>query len=182
MTPPRMVPRRILAVDPAVRGFGFAVLEGPDTLIDWGRKEARTDKTRRMIQGVRDLIAVYQPDLIVAEDCDDRDSRRRPAICKLLREIVTVAKAAGIPVGRVPRVSVLRAFAEPPPNRTNKESIANRIAERFPELTPSLPPHRKRWMSEDSRINVFDAVAFALTEMWLHATRSEASRNLPIDG
>jgi hypothetical protein len=37
------------------------------------------------------------------------------------------------------------------------------IAKRFPEeLGSRLPPERKPWMSEDSRMNIFDAVALAL--------------------
>lgn len=169
MTPPRMVPRRILAVDPAVRALAFAVIEGPETLVDWGRKEARADKNRSVIAGVRDLIALYQPDLLVAENCGDKDSRRRPAVRALIREITAAAKAAGVPTACISRGAVLRAFAEPAPNRTNKESVAKQIAARFPELAPLLPPHRKRWMSEDSRINVFDAVALAAT--WLNSTK-----------
>jgi len=33
---------RVLAIDPSTRGFGFAVLEGPSRLIDWGVKETRS--------------------------------------------------------------------------------------------------------------------------------------------
>jgi hypothetical protein len=35
---------RVLAIDPSTRGFGFAILEGPNQLIDWGVKETRADK------------------------------------------------------------------------------------------------------------------------------------------
>jgi hypothetical protein len=35
---------RVVAIDPATRGFGFAVLEGANRLIDWGVKETKTDK------------------------------------------------------------------------------------------------------------------------------------------
>jgi hypothetical protein len=42
-----------------------------------------------------------------------------------------------------------------------KEEIAAAIARRFPELLP-LPRHRKPWMSEDYRMNIFDAVAIGL--------------------
>jgi hypothetical protein len=44
-----------------------------------------------------------------------------------------------------------------------KYQIAETIVERFPELTPCQPPLRKPWMSEDSRMSIFDAAAFALT-------------------
>ena len=46
--------------------------------------------------------------------------------------------------------------------KANKETIAAKVAERFPELRPYLPPPRKPWMSEDERMNVFDAVGLGL--------------------
>jgi len=44
---------RVLAIDPSTRGFGFAVLEGPDRLIDWGVKETKVDKNRRSLEADR---------------------------------------------------------------------------------------------------------------------------------
>lgn len=41
--------------------------------------------------------------------------------------------------------------------------MARFIAARFAELARYVPPERKPWMSEDPRMAVFDAPAFALT-------------------
>ena len=41
---------RVLAIDPSTRGFGFAVLEGPERLIDWGVKETKIDKNKRTLK------------------------------------------------------------------------------------------------------------------------------------
>jgi hypothetical protein len=44
-----------------------------------------------------------------------------------------------------------------------KHMLAEIMAKRFPEqLGPQLPPKRKLWMSEDSRMSIFDAVALAM--------------------
>jgi hypothetical protein len=44
-----------------------------------------------------------------------------------------------------------------------KHALAEVIAERFPEeLGLHLPPKRRPWMNEDSRMGIFDAVALAL--------------------
>ena len=40
----------VLAIDPSTRGFGFAVLEGPNRLIDWGVKETKVDKNKRSLK------------------------------------------------------------------------------------------------------------------------------------
>jgi hypothetical protein len=49
----------------------------------------------------------------------------------------------------------------------NKNEIARFIAARFPELARSLPPERKPWMSEDSRMAIFDAAALAFASFGL---------------
>ena len=36
------------------------------------------------------------------------------------------------------------------------------LVSRFPELEARLPRQRKPWMTEDSRINIFDALGFAV--------------------
>jgi hypothetical protein len=44
------------------------VLEGPDRLIDWGVKETRSDKNRRSLKLIAELIDCYQPRVIVVAD------------------------------------------------------------------------------------------------------------------
>jgi hypothetical protein len=46
---------------------------------------------------------------------------------------------------------------------SNKAKTARIVAAKFPELRSRLPPERKPWMSEDYRMAIFDAAAFALT-------------------
>src|SRR5437867_4414730 len=72
--------RRILAIDACPRGFGFAVIENSDRLIDWGVKELRGDKNPKSRTAIEKLIACYEPDLVVVEDCTARGSRRRRRI------------------------------------------------------------------------------------------------------
>ena len=45
----------------------------------------------------------------------------------------------------------------------NKQSLAETIARHIPAFARYLPPPRKPWMSEDSRMSLFDAAALALT-------------------
>ena len=46
----------------------------------------------------------------------------------------------------------------------SKHEIAEILAKRFPEeLGSRLPPKRRPWMSEDSRMDIFDAVAMGVT-------------------
>ena len=151
----------VLAIDPSTRGFGFAILEGPNRLIDWGVKETKTDKKRRTLKQIDDLIAVYLPSVIVVEDYAGKGSRRCRRIERLINDISKLASKRQIKVRSFSRARVKQTFAEC--GASNKQEIAIVIANRFPELVPRLPRFRKPWMSEDYRMSIFDAVALALT-------------------
>jgi hypothetical protein len=160
MTKLGRIEHRILAVDPTHRGFGYVVFEGPDFLVDWGVRNVRGPKNSCCVQAISHLIEHYTPDVLVLEDGDARDSRRRERVRKLIDELIELAAANGVRVHRVSRTKVGQVFARL--GATNKHRVASVIAVRFPELAPRLPPERKPWMSEDRRMAIFDAAAFAL--------------------
>ncbi|MHB8519870.1 MAG: RuvC family protein [Limisphaerales bacterium] len=150
---------RALAIDPTHRGFGFAVLEGPDRLIDWGVKTVRGNKQAGCLRKVRELVDQYQPTVVVLENCAARGSRRCARVQRLIERIRALAIKNGVKPRLVSRAQVRNAFAP----ASTKHEIACAIAERFPELAPLLPPVRKPWMSEDARMNIFDAVGMGMT-------------------
>src|SRR5215831_8200238 len=151
---------RVLAIDPSTRGFGFAVLEGPSRLIDWGVKETKTDKKKRSLKLIAELMERYQPKVFVVEDYGGKGSRRCQRVGELIKDISKVALKRGIRVKSISRLKVKQAFAES--GASNKQEIAMAIAGRFPELAPRLPRFRKPWMSEDYRMSIFDAVGLGL--------------------
>src|SRR5215469_3049241 len=161
---------RVLAIDPSTRGFGFAVLEGPNRLIDWGVKETKTDKKTRSLKLITDLMEQYQPNVIVVEDYAAKGSRRCGRVRELINDIAKLAVKRNVKVRSFSRIKVKQMFSEF--GATNKYEIAIAIAKRFPELAPRLPRFRKPWMSEDYRMSIFDAVGLGLTFFTLHNKRS----------
>lgn len=153
--------RRVLAMDPSTRGFGFAVLEGPARLIDWGVKEARDNKHEKCLRLIEELIERYGPDVIVVEDYSAKGSRRCLRVQKLIKAILELALAKGISSRSFSHSKVRKAFYSF--EAFTKHQIAITITQLFPELELRLPPFRKPWMSEDYRMSIFDAVALALT-------------------
>jgi Holliday junction resolvasome RuvABC endonuclease subunit len=151
---------RVLAIDPSTRGFGFAILEGPEKLIDWGVKETKKNKNRMTLKLVADLIERYQPSMVVVEDYQEKGSRRSQRVSELINDISKLASNRKIRVRSVSRAKVKLAFAES--GASNKHEIETAIAGRFQELAPRLPRFRKPWMSEDYRMSIFDAVALAI--------------------
>jgi Holliday junction resolvasome RuvABC endonuclease subunit len=158
---------RVLAIDPSTRGFGFAVLEGPNQLIDWGVKETKTDKSRRTLKSIAELIGQYEPGVIVLEDYAGKGSRRCRRAARLIDEIAKLGMRRKVKVIRLSRGDVKQAFASS--GAKTKYEIAIAISKRFPELAPRLPRFRKPWMSEDYRMNIFDAVGLGLA--FIEATK-----------
>ena len=166
--------KRVLAIDPTTKGFGFVVLEGPENLIDWGVKEVKYNKDVRCLRQVAELIEHYEPDVIVVEDYAAKGCRRCPRVQLLIRDIFKLALEKKIKIHSVSQRAVRAAFSRF--GARTKHEIAGAIAKRLPELAPRQPPYRKPWMSEDDRMSIFDAVALVLTFFFFTKKRSESPK------
>src|SRR5437868_4477583 len=101
---------RILAIDPSTRGFGFAVLEGPSRLIDWGVKETKTDKKRRSLKLIAELIEQYAPGVVALEDYEGKGSRRCRRVADLIEDISKLAVKRRLKVKTFSGAEVKQAF------------------------------------------------------------------------
>jgi len=152
---------RILALAPSTRGFGFAVLDGKETLVDWGVKSVDGDKNARSLERLEALVACYLPEVIIMEDHSAKSSRRSTRIRELGRQIIAAASNRKIRVKLFSRRHLREVFFVD--GVGTKHAIATILAERFPEeLGSRLPPKRKPWMNEDYRMDIFDAVGLGL--------------------
>jgi len=152
---------RVLAIDPVTRGCGFAVLEAPAQLVDWGVKTTKGDKNAQCVRLIGEVIKRYRPDVLVVEDCTAKGSRRCSRVQELIQDLLKLAASEKVEAQCISRLAVRQAFSKS--GVLNKYQVATIIAGLFPELAPQLPPFRKPWMSEDYRMSIFDAMAFALT-------------------
>jgi hypothetical protein len=154
---------RILAIAPSWRGFGFAVFEGENTLVDWGVKSVEGEKNKECIKKLGKMMAHYRPDILALEDFDAKGSRRSARIRALGSEIIELVRKDGGSVAQISRDQVMETFFED--GDGTRYAIAGILARRFPEeLGSRLPPKRRPWKSEDYRMSIFDAVALALVE------------------
>ena len=159
----KIIPKypRVLGVAPSSRGFGFAIIEGLNTLVDWGVKSITGDKNNGSIAKVQELVAHYEPDVIVLENTSIKPFRRSARIRALVKRIVAIAENLRVTVALFSRKHVRQAFFAD--GRGTKYALAEIIAKKYPEeLGFRLPPKRRPWMSEDYRMDIFDAVALAL--------------------
>jgi hypothetical protein len=152
---------RILAVAPLSRGLGYAVMEGPDKLVACGNKAILRDKNAGSLAWVNRFNKFYQPDVLVLPNVTAADTRRAARIKTLHRKIVAWAGKEQIKV-RLISVTQVRGKSLGDAKGT-KFAVAQTLAENFPvELGKRLPPKRRPWMSEDPRMDIFDAAGLAV--------------------
>ena len=156
------IPFRVLAVALTSRGLGYAVLEGETSLIESSRTSVRNgNKNWQCIAKVKRLTAFYRPDALILQDVTAKDSRRNPRIKALHREVILLAAKQRLSVKLISEKQ-LRSLLLGNASGT-KHEMAEMLAKRFPdELAFRLPPMRRPWQSEDSRMDIFDAVALAV--------------------
>jgi Holliday junction resolvasome RuvABC endonuclease subunit len=153
--------KRVLAIDPTSRGFGYAYFEGKDDLVDWGTKQIDVAENIRCIFQIREIIQRFRPNVIALEDPRGEGSRRCYRICKLIKAICALAAKHHTKARCFSRDQVRKVFAEY--NAQTKYRIAIAVSIQFPELQAHLPRFRKPWMNEDERMAIFDAASFAIT-------------------
>ena len=163
--------KRVLAIDPTHRGFGYVIFEGPNFLIDWGVRHVEGPRNKASIAAAAELITRYRPRIMVLEDVTARGCRRRRRVRELVEVLDRYGRERGLTVRKIAQTKVKRTLL--PFGIRNKNQTAQFVAARFPELARYLPPERKPWMSEDLRTAIFDAAAFALASFGL------AGRELP---
>lgn len=156
----------VLALYPSTRGIAFALFEGPLAPVDWSVSEMRgKDKNWRCLRRVRDILRRYTPDVLVLQDMSETGTKRASRIRRLNAAIDALASERGIPVYCYSRAQVRACFSHAAP--ATKHDIAEAIARHIPAFERFVPPVRKPWMSEHVRMDLFDAVALALT--YFHA-------------
>lgn len=161
MNPSLLRPGRVLALDPTCQGFGFAVFEGPEKLVDWGRKQVRADRNRTCVKKVTELIGLYRPEVLVVERISAKDCRRRARVRRLITTLLVLSRRRRLRARQISRRRVLKCFAQL--GAATKYQVAVALVDRFPELKPHLPPERKIGDNEDERMGILDAVAFGWT-------------------
>ena len=129
--------------------------------MEYAVKTVKGDKNAQSLKKVEELIAHYQPGVLILENTLAKGSRRAPRMRKLCQQIIKLAATRKVRAKLYSREQVMKTFI--PDGQGTKHALAEIIANRFPEqLGSKLPPKRKAWMSQDSRMNIFDAVALAM--------------------
>src|SRR5712664_3512248 len=101
--------RRVLALNVHPRSFGFVVFEGPNRMLDWGVRSFRTGANAVKIPAATKFLTLldeFRPSAVVIRE---RVTGRKTKL-KMLMTIERQARSRRIPVRRVSRGDVNRAF------------------------------------------------------------------------
>lgn len=145
---------RVLGVDLCAKGFGFAVIENVKHLVDWGVTHVWSRNAQEFLIRIERLIERHRPVLIVTEEIPFKKARRGARTLTACLE--HFARERRIRFVRCTRAQIRSAFRE---TGETKHDIAVALAKEFPELESRLPRRRRAWESEDSRMNIFDALS-----------------------
>jgi hypothetical protein len=147
--------RSIVGLDPTDRGLAFVFFEEGKPL-DWGTR--RDDGNELAI--VDRILDGCAADVLVIEDADAPQCRRRERVRKLLRTIERHAHRRGVAVLKVAREEVRQSWARD--GVRNKQGAAEAIAARFKDMEIVLPRPRKVYRSDDARAQIFDAASLVV--------------------
>jgi crossover junction endodeoxyribonuclease RuvC len=158
--------KKILAIDPGTREMGIALLEG-DRLIYHGVKVIRNRPSPHEIlkQGreiVVRLIQDFRPDILIYEKTFFANNRNSALVNVLVDEIKAIGKRKRLRVVGYAANTVKKFICGN--GRASKKEVARAVIGRFPELAAYLDQDRK-W-KERYHMNMFDAVALALTQLF----------------
>lgn len=156
---------RVLAVAPSTTGFGYAILEEPFKLVDWGAKRVTGARASQSIAKVRELAELYLPNLIALPAIDTTSARRLTRAQQLVQDITKLSRVINLDLEFSSQADVKEYFFAGCP--ATKHDLATILAAHFPdELGTRVPPKRRPWMSEDYRMDIFAAVGLAVTTRW----------------
>lgn len=152
---------RILAISLSTYGFGYAVMENGCRLVNYGKKVIPKDKNAKSLTGIEKMMVRNRPDVLVLQDVNARGTHRVPRIKTLHKKVLALAKKHDLKVDNISQKELRLTLIGR--EGATKQEMAELMASRFPdELALRLPPKRKPWVSEDSRMDYFDAVGLVV--------------------
>jgi hypothetical protein len=153
---------RILALEVRPQRVGFIMLQGQDQILDWGIRiygKQKADAPSACCAKVATLLELYSPAVMVIRRRNGIPKQARGTVRAIVARLAKEARQCSIACRFVTAEEVRRFFARH--DCTNKDAIASRVAEWFPDLW-KLPPPRKFYEPENYNMPVFDSAATAV--------------------
>jgi Holliday junction resolvasome RuvABC endonuclease subunit len=153
----------ILALYPSSIGIGYACLQIPDHLFDFGITTSRPISNRKLLQNTEKFMDHYKPKLVLLREVTGARNGNRND--KLIEAISTLAHEKGLQVHRYTKGQIKDVFEVF--GAFTKFEMAQKIVKMLPDLAPRAPKERKWYEKEDYNMTLFNAVSLAVTHTHL---------------
>jgi len=154
------MPKRLLALEIRASRFGFAVLEGPTKLLDWGVRsfgEQRGRLRSTAADRIATLLAFHKPFAVVVRIRKYHSSIQNRRFAGIMASIKAETRRNSTKFCALTTRQMRDRLALN--GQTTKHDIATSLAKQFEELSWKLPRRRRFYQSEAPVMVVFDAVA-----------------------
>jgi hypothetical protein len=146
---------RMLALDVRPHKLGFAIIEDPARLLDFG--VTRFDSPNAGLGRVTALIARFDPAVVVLRKIARRSTRNQPLTRDVLRLVRGQARHSSIKIALVGEQQMKISLGRN--RRLTKHQAASLLSQAFPELAWKIPQPRRPWQPESWNMLIFDAMA-----------------------
>lgn len=154
----------ILSLYPNSIGIGYACLQIPDKLFDFGVTAVKPLSNRKLLKRAEKFMDHYRPKIVLLKGGMTKNGRR---VDQLIEAITTLAGEKNLKVYRYTKEQVKDAFELF--GAQSKHDMVEKIVTMLPDLECRRPKVRKWYEKEDYNMGLFNAVALAIT----HAHLSE---------
>src|SRR5580698_9020212 len=142
---------RILAIALTARGFGYCVMEN-QVILESGNKGVEGNKNAQSVYKIEKLLKQFLPSILVLQDVNATGCRRAPRIKVLHQQVIGLAAKQKCKVALITkeksRITLLGDV------KGTKHEMAEFLAQKYPvELAGKLPPKRRLWETENSRMD-----------------------------
>jgi Holliday junction resolvasome RuvABC endonuclease subunit len=153
----------ILSLYPNSIGIGYACLQIPESLIDFGIAKVTPLSNGKLLGRMEKFMDFYKPKVIVLKEAIS--SNRTARVDRLIAAIATLAGEKDIEVfsyGRQQIGDVFETFG-----CTSKYQMVEKIVTMLPGTATRARRQRKWYEKEDYNMGIFDSLSLAITHAYL---------------
>lgn len=153
----------LLALYPNSIGIGYACLQVPERLFDFGVTSVKTRSNGKLLKRAERFMDYYKPKVILIKEKETSKNAHR--VNQLIEAVVTLSGEKGLPVYRYSRQQIKDVFEVF--GASMKFEMVQKIVKMLPDLAYRAPKARKWYEKEDYNMAVFHAVSLAITHTYL---------------
>jgi len=153
----------ILALYPNSIGIGYACIQVPERLIDFGVATVKPISNSKLLKRTERFMDYYKPKIILLKEAIS--SKKTERVDKLIEAISTLSGEKGLHVYRYNRLQIKDVFEIF--GAHSKFDMVQKIVKMLPDLKARAPEARKWYEKDHYQMAVFNAVSLVVTHTYL---------------